>query len=51
MGYGLGIDLVYGVGNYKDFASGDPYAFQHQVSPTNVIGTVTTAVNAWSARK
>jgi hypothetical protein len=45
---GLGIDLVYGVGNFKDFASGDSYAFQHQVSPTNVIGTVTTAINAWS---
>src|SRR3984893_8005086 len=46
---GLGIDLVFGVGNYKDFASGDPYAFQHQVSPTNVTATVTAAINAWSA--
>ena len=45
----LGIDIAFGVGNYKDFASGDPYGFQHQVSPTNVAATVTAAINAWSA--
>src|SRR5262249_24321912 len=37
-----------GVGNYKDFAQGDPYGFQHQLSPTNVAATVTAAINAWS---
>jgi hypothetical protein len=46
---GLGVDIVFGVGNYKDFASGDPYGFQHQVSPTNVTATVTAGINAWSA--
>ena len=45
----LGIDMAFGVGNYKDFASGDPYGFQHQVSPTNLPATVTAAINAWSA--
>lgn len=46
---GLGVDLAVGVGNYKDFASGDPYCFQHQVSPTNNFGTVTAAINTWTA--
>lgn len=46
---GLGADLAFGVGNYKDFLSGDPYAFQHQLSPTNVVASVTTAINAWFA--
>jgi len=46
---GLGVDMAFGVGNYKDFAPGDPYAFQHQVSPTSVAATVTAAINAWSA--
>lgn len=46
---GLGVDLAFGVGNYKDFAQGDPFGFQHQVSPTPVAATVTGAINAWSA--
>lgn len=46
---GLGVDIAFGVGNYKDFASGDPFCFQHQVSPTNVLGTVTAAINNWAA--
>jgi hypothetical protein len=46
---GMGIDMVFGVGNYKDFASGDPFAFKHQLSPTNVAANVTAAINAWSA--
>jgi len=45
----LPVDIVFGVGNYKDFAQGDPYCFQHQVSPTNVTATVTAAINSWSA--
>lgn len=45
----LPADIVFGVGNYKDFAQGDPYGFQHQVSPTNVTATVTAAINTWSA--
>jgi hypothetical protein len=43
------VDIVFGVGNYKDFAQGDPYGFQHQVSPTNVLATVTAAINNWLA--
>ena len=46
---GLGIDMVFGVGNYKDFESGDPYAFQHQLSPTSSIAAITAAIGAWSA--
>jgi hypothetical protein len=45
---GLGVDLAFGVGNYKDFPH-DPYAFQHQLSPTNVAANVTAAINTWSA--
>lgn len=45
---GLGVDMVFGVGNYKDFGSGDPYGFKHQVSPTNVVATVTAGINAWA---
>jgi len=44
---GLGLDMVFGVGNYKDFPS-DPFAFQHQLSPTNVVPTVIAAINTWS---
>ncbi|HAT31550.1 MAG TPA: hypothetical protein DCW29_12070, partial [Janthinobacterium sp.] len=46
---GLGVDIVFGVGNYKDFASGDPYGFQHQLNPGNVAPAVAAAINAWSA--
>lgn len=45
----LPADLAFGVGNYKDFNQGDPYGFQHQVSPTKVQPTVTAAINTWSA--
>ncbi|MFN7923888.1 MAG: hypothetical protein U0Q16_27550 [Bryobacteraceae bacterium] len=46
---GLGIDIVFGVGNYKDLADGPANFFKHQVSPTNVAATVTAGINAWSA--
>jgi hypothetical protein len=46
---GLGIDIAFGVGNYKDFLSGDPYGFQHQVSLTNNAAAVTAGINTWSA--
>ncbi|MGH9665953.1 MAG: hypothetical protein ACRD9L_16125 [Bryobacteraceae bacterium] len=45
----LGVDMAFGVGNYKDFESGDPYAFRHQISPTNSTAPVTAAINTWSA--
>ena len=45
---GLGIDLAFGVGNYKDFPK-DAYAFQHQLGPTPVAADVTAAINAWAA--
>lgn len=46
---GLGVDLAFGVGNYKDFASGDPYGFQHQLGPTSTAASVAAAINTWSA--
>jgi hypothetical protein len=45
---GLAFDFAYGVGNYKDFPT-DVYAFQHQLSLTNVAADVTAAIGAWSA--
>jgi len=46
---GLGADIAFGVGNYKDFASGDAYGFQHQLSPTHALPAITAAINSWSA--
>ncbi len=45
---GLGLDLAYGVGNYKDFPS-DPYAFAAQQSVTTDEVSVLAAINAWTA--
>ena len=45
---GLGIDMAFGVGNYKDFPS-DPFAFQHQLNPSTTAADVTNAINAWSS--
>jgi hypothetical protein len=49
----LDLDLVFGVGNYKDFQPGgetqDPFAFQHQLNPTSRVADVENAFNAWSA--
>jgi len=44
---GTGLDLAYGVGNYRDFPH-DPFAFQHQLDPTNVVASVTGAINGWA---
>ena len=41
-------DVAYGVGNYKDFPN-DPYAFQHQLSPTTATADVIAAIAVWSA--
>lgn len=46
---GLGVDIAFGVGNYKDFASGDPYAFQHQLAPATTPAAAAAAIGAWSA--
>ena len=43
-----GFDVAYGVGNYKDFPN-DPYAFQHQLSPTSNLADVTAAISVWAA--
>lgn len=43
-----GRDIQFGVGNYKDFPF-DPYAFQHQLSPTANTALVAAAINTWSA--
>jgi hypothetical protein len=46
---GLGLDIAFGVGNYKDFPETFGPAFTHQLSPTPVIADANTAINAWSA--
>jgi hypothetical protein len=45
-----GFDVAWGVGNYKDFPipTPNPYAFQHQLSPTTNLIDVGTAVGSWS---
>ncbi len=51
-GIPAGNDIFYGVGNYKDFDRIDPYAFQHQLNPTDPIANlaaISGAINAWSA--
>ncbi|MGL5888408.1 MAG: hypothetical protein ACRC3B_00905, partial [Bacteroidia bacterium] len=40
---GLGIDIAFGAGNYKD--NTDPYYFQHQQSLTTDTSLVATAIN------
>jgi hypothetical protein len=48
----LGLDIVFGVGNYKDFPigpGGGPYAFQHQLNPGNAAPAITAAINTWTA--
>lgn len=47
---GLGFDLAFGVGNYKDFpAPANPYAFAHQQSLTKTVPDVLNAINTWTA--
>jgi len=45
---GLGIDMSFGVGNYRDFPN-DAYAFQHQLAPTANAAQIAAAIGAWSA--
>jgi hypothetical protein len=42
-------NMAFGVGNYKDFANGDPYCFQHQQSPDVNVALAQGAINAWAA--
>ncbi|MCA6365154.1 MAG: hypothetical protein IM638_19135 [Bacteroidetes bacterium] len=44
---GLGIDIAFGAGNYKD--NTDPYFFQHQQALTTDTSLVTAAINSWTA--
>ncbi len=46
---GLGLDLMFGVGNYKDFPPASPSPFRHQLNPTSSAAAVTAAIGAWSA--
>lgn len=46
---GLGLDLAFGVGNYRDFPPASPSPFTHQQSPTPVAAPVTAAIAAWAA--
>lgn len=46
---GLGLDLAFGVGNYKDFVGEGGAAFTHQLAPTAVAADVMAAFAAWVA--
>jgi hypothetical protein len=47
---GMGLDIQFGVGNYRDFDPGDPNpAFQNQQPITPVQAAVIAAINNWSA--
>ena len=46
---GLGLDLMFGVGNYKDFPPASPSPFSHQLNVTNSAAAITAAIGAWSA--
>lgn len=43
-----GVDLAFGVGDYKDFPH-DPYAFNHAQSITTNAAAVQSAISGWSA--
>jgi hypothetical protein len=44
----LGLDLAFGVGNYRDFPGAPADAFNHQLSPTPVIPDAAAAIASWS---
>jgi len=46
---GLGLDLMFGVGNYKDFPPATPSPFSHQLDPTDIAANITAAIGTWSA--
>jgi hypothetical protein len=46
---GLGLDLAFGVGNYKDFPPKAPSPFTHQLAPTSAAAAVAAAIGTWSA--
>lgn len=46
---GLGLDIVFGVGSYRDFPPPAPSPFTHQLDPTANAANVTAAVAAWAA--
>ncbi|HUL53509.1 MAG TPA: VPDSG-CTERM sorting domain-containing protein, partial [Opitutaceae bacterium] len=45
---GLG-NVAFGVGDYKDYNSGDPYVYHQGTNLTTTAATATTAIGAWSA--
>jgi hypothetical protein len=42
-----GLDMAFGVGNYRDFPH-DTYAFKHQLNPTTVKADAQSAINSWT---
>ena len=46
---GLGLDLMFGVGTYKDFPPASQSPFQHQLNPPRSAAAVTGALGEWSA--
>ncbi len=46
---GLGLDMVFGVGNYRDFPPASPSPFAHQLNPTGASASITAAIATWAA--
>lgn len=46
---GLGLDMVFGVGNYRDFPPASPSPFAHQLAPTGATAAITAAIGTWTA--
>jgi len=44
-----GVDVRIGVGQYRDFNDTDPFAFEHQLSPTDDEVAIAAAFDEWSA--
>jgi hypothetical protein len=45
---GLGLDIAFGVGNYRDFPGPASDVFVHQVSPTTTTATAAAGIAAWT---
>jgi hypothetical protein len=45
---GLGLDLAFGVGSYRDFPGAPIDAFTPQLAPTTVIADANAAISSWS---
>jgi hypothetical protein len=46
---GLGLDLAFGVGHYRDFPPSSPSPFTHQLNPASFAAPVAAAIGTWAA--